>query len=65
MIFRVRHYESKLMMHTSKGATIALIIEPEEIDRGQITVKHMKDGSESKQKINELTQIVSEILLQQ
>lgn len=49
----------------AKGATIALIIAPEEIDRGQITVRHMKDGSESKQKINELTQIVSEIRLQQ
>jgi histidyl-tRNA synthetase len=46
----------------SKGAILTVIVAPEEIERGQVTVRSMSDGSESKQKVNELIKSLVKIL---
>jgi histidyl-tRNA synthetase len=46
----------------SKNAVLTVIVAPEEIEKGQVTVRSMTDGTESKQKVNELAKILYNIL---
>jgi histidyl-tRNA synthetase len=46
----------------SKNAVLTVIVAPEEIDKGQVTVRSMSDGIESKQKVNELAKTLYNIL---
>ena len=46
----------------SKNAVLTVIVAPEEIEKGQVTVRSMRDGSESKQKVNELAKSLCSIL---
>jgi histidyl-tRNA synthetase len=46
-----------------KGAFVAVIISPDEIERGQVTIRHMKDGLESKQQIKDIVKDVNAMLL--
>jgi histidyl-tRNA synthetase len=46
----------------SKNAVLTVIVAPEEIEKGQVTVRSMSDGSESKQKVNELAKSLYNIL---
>jgi histidyl-tRNA synthetase len=47
-----------------KGAFVTVIISPDEIERGQVTIRSMKDGGESKQRIRDIVKDVNELLLQ-
>jgi histidyl-tRNA synthetase len=40
----------------SKDAALTVIVAPEEIEKGQVTVRSMSDGTESKQKVSELAE---------
>jgi histidyl-tRNA synthetase len=46
----------------SKNAVLTVIVAPEEIEKGQVTVRSMTDGTESKQKVNELAKSLYNIL---
>ena len=46
----------------SKDAVITVIVAPEEIEKGQVTVRSMSDGTESKKKVNELAKSLYNIL---
>jgi histidyl-tRNA synthetase len=46
----------------SKNAVLTVIVAPEEIEKGQVTVRSMSDGIESKQKVNELAKSLYNIL---
>jgi histidyl-tRNA synthetase len=46
----------------SKDAVLTLIVAPEEIEKGQVTVRSMSDGTESKQKVNDLGKSLYNIL---
>jgi histidyl-tRNA synthetase len=46
----------------SKNAVLTVIVAPEEIEKGQVTVRSMADGTESKQKVNELAKSLYNIL---
>ena len=46
-----------------KGAFLTVIISPAEIERGQVTIRTMKDGVESKQQIRDIVKGVNELLL--
>ena len=46
-----------------KGAFLTVIISPAEIERGQVTIRSMKDGVESKQQIRDIVKGVNELLL--
>jgi histidyl-tRNA synthetase len=46
----------------SKNAVLTVIVAPEEIEKGQVTVRSMSDGIESKQKVNELAKTLYNIL---
>ncbi len=46
----------------SKNAVLTVIVAPEEIEKGQVTVRSMSDGTESKQKINDLEKSLYNIL---
>lgn len=46
-----------------KGAFVTVIISPDEIERGQVTIRSMKDGGESKQRIRDIVKDVNELLL--
>jgi hypothetical protein len=39
-----------------------VIVAPEEIEKGQVTVRSMSDGTESKKKVNELAESLYNIL---
>lgn len=46
----------------SKNAVLTVIVAPEEIEKGHVTVRSMSDGIESKQKVNELAKTLYNIL---
>ena len=46
----------------SKDAVLTVIVAPEEIEKGQVTVRSMSDGTESKKKVNELAESLYNIL---
>jgi histidyl-tRNA synthetase len=46
----------------SKEAVITVIVAPEEIEKGQVTVRSMSDGTETKQNVNELAKSLHNIL---
>lgn len=46
----------------SKNAVLTVIVAPEEIEKGQVTVRSMSDGAESKQKVNDLAKSLYNIL---
>ena len=46
-----------------KGASVTVIISPDEIKRGQVTIRSMEDGGESKQQIRDIVKHVNELLL--
>ena len=46
-----------------KGASVTVIISPDEIKRGQVTIRSMEDGGESKQQISDIVKDVNELLL--
>jgi histidyl-tRNA synthetase len=46
-----------------KGAFVTVIISPDEIKRGQVTIRSMEDGGESKQQIRDIVKDVNELLL--
>ena len=46
-----------------KGAFVTVIISPDEIERGQVTIRSMKDGGESKQQIRDIVKDINELLL--
>jgi histidyl-tRNA synthetase len=46
----------------SKDAVITVIVAPEEIEKGQVTVRSMSDGTETKQNVNELAKSLHNIL---
>jgi histidyl-tRNA synthetase len=46
----------------SKDAVLTVIVAPEEIEKGQVTVRSMSDGTESKQKVNDLGKSLYNIL---
>jgi histidyl-tRNA synthetase len=46
----------------SKDAVLTVIVAPEEIEKGQVTVRSMNDGTESKKKVNELAKSLYNIL---
>jgi histidyl-tRNA synthetase len=48
---------------STKGALITVIVAPDEIKYGQVTVRLMKDGSESKRTINDLTKTLNDLIL--
>ena len=45
-----------------KGAAAAVIVAPAEIAAGQVTIRSMKDGSESKQSIDKIAQALASML---
>jgi histidyl-tRNA synthetase len=47
---------------STKGALVALIVAPGEIAEGKVTVKSMKDGSESRQPLGTLVDAVGSLL---
>jgi histidyl-tRNA synthetase len=46
-----------------KGAFLTVIISPAEIERGQVTIRSMKDGMETKQQIKNIVEGVNELFL--
>jgi histidyl-tRNA synthetase len=48
---------------SAKGAFVTVIVSPEEIEMGQVTVHSMKDGRESKQYIKDIAKNVNTMLL--
>ena len=48
---------------STKGALITVILAPDEIKYGQVTVRLMKDGSESKRTINDLAKTLNDLIL--
>lgn len=48
---------------STKGALITVIVAPDEIKYGQVTVRLMKDGSESKRTINDLAKTLNDLIL--
>ena len=48
---------------STKGAFVTVIISPEEIENGQVTMRYMKDGVESKQQVKDIVKDVNAILL--
>ena len=48
---------------STKGALITVIVAPDEIKYGQVTVRLMKDGSESKRPINDLAKTLNDLIL--
>jgi histidyl-tRNA synthetase len=46
----------------SKDAVLTVIVAPEEIEKGQVTVRSMSDGTESKQKVSELAKSLYNVL---
>jgi histidyl-tRNA synthetase len=46
----------------SKNAVLTVIVAPEEIEKGQVTVRSMSDGTESKQKVSDLAKSLYNIL---
>lgn len=46
----------------SKNAVLTVIVAPEEIEKGEVTVRSMSDGTESKQKVNDLAKSLYNIL---
>jgi histidyl-tRNA synthetase len=46
-----------------KGALITVIVAPDEIKNGQVTLRSMKDGSESKQNVEDLAKNLNKMLL--
>ncbi|MGB8025938.1 MAG: histidine--tRNA ligase [Nitrososphaeraceae archaeon] len=48
---------------STKGALITVIVAPDEIKYGQVTVRLMKDGSESKRTINYLAETLNDLIL--
>jgi histidyl-tRNA synthetase len=48
---------------STKGALITVIVAPDEIKYGQVTVRLMKDGSESKCSINDLAKSLNDLIL--
>ena len=46
-----------------KGAFVTVIISPDEIERGQVTIRSMKDGGETKQQIRDIVKDVNELFL--
>jgi len=48
---------------STKGALITVIVAPDEIKNGQVTVRSMRDGSESKQAINDLAKNLNDMML--
>ncbi|MGA8913957.1 MAG: histidine--tRNA ligase [Nitrososphaeraceae archaeon] len=48
---------------STKGALITVIVAPDEIKYGQVTVRLMKDGSESKRTIKDLAKTLNELIL--
>jgi histidyl-tRNA synthetase len=47
----------------AKGAFVTVIVSVDEIERGQVTVRSMKDGVESKQYIKDITKKINSMLL--
>ncbi|UVS69447.1 histidine--tRNA ligase [Nitrososphaera viennensis] len=47
---------------STKGAAVAIIVAPAELAENKVTVKSMKDGSETKQDISRLAEAVSKML---
>ncbi|MGB6627202.1 MAG: histidine--tRNA ligase [Nitrososphaeraceae archaeon] len=48
---------------STKGSLITVIVAPDEIKYGQVTVRLMKDGSESKRTIKDLAKTLNELIL--
>jgi histidyl-tRNA synthetase len=48
---------------STKGALITVIVAPDEIKYGQVTVRLMKDGSESKCSINDLAKSLNDLMI--
>jgi histidyl-tRNA synthetase len=48
---------------STKGALITIIVAPDEIKNGQVTVRSMRDGSESKHSINDLAKNLNDMIL--
>jgi histidyl-tRNA synthetase len=48
---------------STKGALITVIVAPDEIKYGQVTVRLMKDGSESRRSINDLAKSLNDLIL--
>jgi histidyl-tRNA synthetase len=48
---------------STKGALITVIVAPDEIKYGQVTVRLMKDGSESRLSINDLAKSLNDLIL--
>jgi histidyl-tRNA synthetase len=47
---------------STKGALITVIVAPDEIKYGQVTVRLMKDGSESRRSINDLAKSLNDLI---
>jgi histidyl-tRNA synthetase len=48
---------------SAKGAFVTVIVSPDEIERGQVTIRSMRDGAESKQHIKDIAKNVNTMLL--
>jgi histidyl-tRNA synthetase len=48
---------------SAKGAFVTVIVSVDEIERGQVTVRSMKDGVETKQYIKDITKKINSMLL--
>jgi histidyl-tRNA synthetase len=48
---------------STKGALITVIVAPDEIKYGQVTVRLMKDGSESRRSIDDLAKSLNDLIL--
>jgi histidyl-tRNA synthetase len=48
---------------STKGALITIIVAPDEIKNGQVTVRSMRDGSESKHSIKDLAKNLNDMML--
>lgn len=58
-----RVLRKQLQDASTKGALLTVIVGPDEIKNGQVTVRSMKEGNESKQKVEDLAKNLNNMLL--
>jgi histidyl-tRNA synthetase len=58
-----RVLRKQLQDASTKRALLTIIVGPDEIKNGQVTVRSMKDGSETKQKVEDLAKNLNNMLL--
>jgi histidyl-tRNA synthetase len=58
-----RSLGKQLQDASTKGAQLTVIVAPDEIKNGQVTLRSMKDGSETKQNVEDLAKNLNKMLL--